>query len=51
MYSRDVKGTHPLEFHNNFYTLRTLRESGRYMKSKFDLGPDKANEHLDATKR
>jgi len=31
--------------------LRTLRESGRYMKSKFDLGPDKANENLDATKK
>jgi predicted S18 family serine protease len=51
MYSRDVKGTHPLEFHNTFYNLRTLRDAGRYMKSKFDLGPDKANENLDATKK
>jgi hypothetical protein len=51
MHSRDVKGTHPLEFYNNFYNLGTLRDAGRYMKSKFDLGPDKANEHLDAIKK
>src|SRR5215213_9559657 len=51
MYSRDVKGPHPLEFHNNFYNLRALKDAGRYMKSKFVLRLDKANENLDATKK